>query len=1147
MAPPPGGKPGGKQRAISSFFAPKAAAPKGANAGGAAAPSAARPPAKASAPPTASRPPRSTAVAAPRQRQQRARKGEWAGVDLVDQTEVDDDVVGGDAAVDDAAGGTPATPLTEEERRARLRASLGAPSPAAAANSGAPSITGEGGEPFYQPPPGARGVEYTPLEQQVLRLQREHPGVLLLVEVGYKYQFFGKDAAVASECLGIAAYVKGNFLSASVPTHRLEVHCKRLVEAGHKVGVVRQDDTAALKAASDKKSGPFSRQLSAIYTAATLAAQAALGASEGELARKPAGGFYGGRFRGRFSGGGGGGSSGGTNGSGPTPAEQYASADAAAPADADAAGTEAAGADADAHGNKSSDLSSFLLVVATGQDKSVGVVAIECSTGEVSYGSADSRRARAEVEGRVIALAPREVVLVGDPDAVVDAVIKAHAASGSVRVERETTASVAGASAAAAVADRYCEAEGGRDVAGGLASLANADDARGSLDQMLEDVMRLPEVVLTALAAGLKYLAQFKLAGVTLASRPRPYAEDGEMRLSANALRQLEVLTNSGDGTERGSLVRLLDRTLTAAGGRMLRRWITRPLARARPVIGRHEAVECLAESLRASGIERPQEAGDGAPAGGTNGDGANDAGILARTMRSTLRGLPDVERALMRVVHQTATPRELVGTLRTMLTAVRRMRECAKSEDALARSQLLRGLVAAASDATVETAAAAMLAEVNEAAATAGDKLEIFSEQTARARFPELAQRRDEVSAAEAELENLLPELRRVANRPSIKYRSLSQGSSKTEYLVEVPVSHKVPSAWLKVNTTKQFARYHPPEVIAGIKRLACARERRVAAANLAWAQFVRAAGTHYAPMAGTARALAELDALLSLATVAEAEGFVRPHVPAESAPVEVRLEGCWHPVLSPMMGGGFVPNDYHLGARPAKRCHVITGPNMGGKSTSARSLALSVVMSQAGSFVPCARATLSAMDGVFTRMGASDNILMGRSTFLEELTEASSALSQATERSLVILDELGRGTATYDGAAIAYSTLSYLVSRTRCLCLFATHYPDIVRALAREHPDDVGTFRMDYVRDVGAGEGAEGIPKITLLYRVVPGIADRSFGVSVARMAGVPESVVAVAAAKAKEFEEATERARAAARRRAAPAAAAAGPMGA
>lgn len=237
-----------------------------------------------------------------------------------------------------------------------------------------------------------------------------------------------------------------------------------------------------------------------------------------------------------------------------------------------------------------------------------------------------------------------------------------------------------------------------------------------------------------------------------------------------------------------------------------------------------------------------------------------------------------------------------------------------------------------------------------------------------------------------------------------------------------------------------------------------------------------------------------------------------MRPIIlPRDSTPHGARLlvRGARHPMLELALGGEFVPNDIALGeqADGRPRALVLTGPNMGGKSCYIRTAALIAIMAQLGSFVPAQRAELTPLDAVFTRMGASDSLALGRSTFLEELGEASSILAQATPWSLVILDELGRGTSTEDGVAVALATLEHLARETRCLSLFVTHYPEIPAAV-RAPPLDDGTLRLGRMAVLERGGDP---PAITFLHRLEAGAAEASFGLNVARMAGVPESVVA------------------------------------
>lgn len=235
------------------------------------------------------------------------------------------------------------------------------------------------------------------------------------------------------------------------------------------------------------------------------------------------------------------------------------------------------------------------------------------------------------------------------------------------------------------------------------------------------------------------------------------------------------------------------------------------------------------------------------------------------------------------------------------------------------------------------------------------------------------------------------------------------------------------------------------------------------------------------------------------------------------DNEPVQIQICSGRHPVLEATLQDNFVPNDTLL-CGDGQFCQIITGPNMGGKSCYIRQVALIAIMAQVGSFVPASSAKLHVLDAVYTRMGASDNIQQGRSTFLEELSEASNILRSCTDRSLVILDELGRGTSTHDGVAIAYATLHYLLEQKRCMVLFVTHYPKIAD-IQKEFPSAVGTYHVSYLtskrdNDVcsepGQNDGKMEHEDVTYLYKLVPGISQRSFGFKVAQLAQLPPSCI-------------------------------------
>eukprot|EP00850_Spirogloea_muscicola_P011069 SM000067S20346 [mRNA] locus=s67:394120:401104:- [translate_table: standard] len=967
-------------------------------------------------------------------------------------------------------------------------------------------------------PRGAPSVDkYTPLELQVLDLKRRYPDVLLMVEVGYKYRFFGEDAEKAARVLGVFAYYSRAFLTASVPVFRLHVHVRRLVEAGHKVGVVRQTETAAIKAHGDNRSGPFTRGLSALYTAATLEAAEDLGGNS---------------------------------------------------------------SDADARGR----LTSYLVCVterplAGGKgdspqgprgdrvaDVRVGLVAVEAATGDVAFDEFNDRAARPELEARLLALAPAELLLAEPLSASTDKVLLDYVGpSARVRVERVPRARVANGGALAEVASFYAD---GAPVA--ISKGAPSDGGNG-IDEGLQAIMAMPELAVQALALAVAHLQQFGLQDMLrLGASFRPLSVGGEMTLSPNALAQLEVLRNSLDGQEHGSLLWLLDHTCTPSGGRLLRHWVTHPLQDQRQIEDRLDAVAELLASLGSStGLSEGTYPGSGKGGGivGAASRGRGTATIAAagpwalvpEVLAALGRG-SDVERGITRIFHRTATPAEFVAVMQSLLSASKQLSRIGPvtvssdagvpEVDALeevrgpptgsSRQSLLSRLLAAATSVTVRQHAARLLSALDAEAASRGDKLSLLV--TTGGRFLAVARCREGIKAAESRLSELLPDLRKLLRSPSLEFATVSG----TSYLVEarvtaeiVPVAQRVPGDWIKVSSTKRCNRYHPPAVLAAYNTLALAREELLAACNAGWHEFLGEFAGLYADFRGAVRALAALDCLHSLALVARNTGYVRPHFARSDEPAQLIIREGRHPVLEAQLAERFVPNDTLL-LGEGERCQIITGPNMGGKSCYIRQVALIAIMAQIGSFVPATSVRLRVLDAIMTRMGASDSLQRGRSTFLEELGEASDILRLATGRSLVICDELGRGTSTHDGVAIAFATLQYLLETTKCLTLFVTHYPKISE-LQIDFPKQLGCYYVSFLAstarsneartpeanaaDDSAGDSSRNAgasDSVTFLYKLAPGVAPRSFGLHVARLAEIPETVVRRAADMALKLED-------------------------
>jgi DNA mismatch repair protein MSH3 len=423
-----------------------------------------------------------------------------------------------------------------------------------------------------------------------------------------------------------------------------------------------------------------------------------------------------------------------------------------------------------------------------------------------------------------------------------------------------------------------------------------------------------------------------------------------------------------------------------------------------------------------------------------------------------------------------------------------------------------------AAGDLRCASASKETLAVIDPVAAASGDMEHLFVDE---GRFSDVLEKRNELDMARNHLDSLLPNLARALNVRSVSYVNVT---NQGNYLVEVPVEleKRAPKQWQRVSSTKKVLRYRPPEVKAALADLELAEEYVAVTAAAAWRRLQSEFSKTYSNLFRTAvDALAALDCLNGFASLAATGNYVCPEFVTDDEEPRLHVVGGRHPILDVLLEGSFVPNDIMLGGPKGHRCAVITGPNMGGKSCYIRQAALIACMAQAGSFVPAVSCTLHAFDAIYTRMGAADNIALGRSTFLEELGEASAILRKATRRSLVIMDELGRGTSTQDGKAIAASTLEYLLQKIGCLLLFVTHYPEIAR-LGLISGGGAACFHMAHVvEDRPHIAGSAVPPRVTFLYKLISGVAESSYGLNVARMAGLPEAVVQRAYEKAREVE--------------------------
>jgi DNA mismatch repair protein MutS len=557
----------------------------------------------------------------------------------------------------------------------------------------------------------------------------------------------------------------------------------------------------------------------------------------------------------------------------------------------------------------------------------------------------------------------------------------------------------------------------------------------------------------TALAHG--YLAYAHRGALDHLRAPEPYDADRHLLIDTTSRRNLELLATFA-GERRGSLLWVLDRTGSPMGARTLRAWMLAPLLAPETIGRRLDVVELLVEAV------------------------AGRAAVM-----EALRGMGDLERLAGRVGAGAATPRDL-GALRVALD---RVAELGASLGAVGSPLLaeLEGRLDALPE--VRALLGAFLVEEPPAHTRDGGIV--------RAGYdPEV----DELRRLSADGYGWIARLE-TRERERTGIASLKVRYNKVfGYYIEVSKANLrlVPADFERRQTLVGAERFVTPELKEHESRMLGAEERlRTREAGL-FEEVVRQVAAHEPALARTAEAIGEIDALVGLADVAHRRNYVRPVVTRE---VGLRIKDGRHPVVEALAAAGaFVPNDLELD--PESHIVVITGPNMAGKSTYLRQAALIVLMAQMGSFVPATEAHIGIVDRLFTRVGAADNLVGGESTFMVEMRETARILAGLTSRSLVVLDEIGRGTSTFDGISIAWAVVEHLCAHptVRPLTLFATHYHELTE-LPRVCPR---ARNLSVAVKEWKGE-------IVFLRRVVPEPASRSYGIEVARLAGVPESVVA------------------------------------
>ncbi|CEG41742.1 dna mismatch repair protein msh6 [Plasmopara halstedii] len=589
--------------------------------------------------------------------------------------------------------------------------------------------------------------------------------------------------------------------------------------------------------------------------------------------------------------------------------------------------------------------------------------------------------------------------------------------------------------------------------------------------------------------------------------------------LDSQTIQNLEVLCNSYNGSRSGSLIDIMDKTVTSFGRRMFQDWVLKPLCKIGDIQERLDAVEEL----------------------GNSSD-------LMMEIRAYLRLLPDLERLLSRIhalgsAHRSNEhPDSRAIMYESQIYNVRKIKDflavlngfdkamnlafelgprLSQSKSTILQSILRRYKI---EDAFQPNVRHGLFPDLTE-------KLEFFkrsfdqtSARTSGVIVPQ-AGVDPEFDAACIEIANVEEELANYLSkqRTALRCQQISYWGKKKEdrYQLEVPESalSKQPIEYELKSRKKGYKRFHTATIRALLKRLANAEDQKEGALRDQTRRIFYKFDTDYKHWMKAVQCLAVLDCLVSLGLLSsQSEGYSKPEVVAASTDNNgipfIEIEEGVHPcVAATYTGGDFIPNDTRLGIEGKGQMVVLSGPNMGGKSTLLRQTCVLTLMAQIGSFVPATKCRLSPVDRIFTRIGASDRILAGQSTLFVELAETATILNHATSHSLVILDELGRGTSTFDGTAIAFAVIEHLLGDIQCRTMFATHYHSLVEEYAEN--DKVSLGHMGCIVDSGNER------KVTFLYKLEEGMCPKSYGINVAMLANLPDEVIRCAAKKSEQFE--------------------------
>lgn len=731
--------------------------------------------------------------------------------------------------------------------------------------------------------------------------------------------------------------------------------------------------------------------------------------------------------------------------------------------------------------DESGDNNSYILAIHEGDPRNTAIVAVQPLTGDIIYDTFTDNSTRDELETRLAYLAPSEVLIIGSGSSL------SHETEKIVKLRNQS------ASVQFRVAKKQLE------VQADLETFFRDTTNNTSTSHLAEYYnLNYHSSVCGCISELIQYLAEFQLSNVfTIPSNVTSFTDSRKyMLLPANTLRALDVFQiEDNPSSRKGTLLWLLDKTKTKNGSRLLNKWISRPLVNKSEIEERLSAVQTLRE-----------------------GNFVHMTDVVKSTITKIGKENIDLDRLLIRV-HYSAeynndkiSRKDVYLMLRgfsEILEVFRLFGEKGLQDfKASCGSAYLQTLIEEMLELAKEPHVENLLRLINSAAAMdvknlSEQKMKYFNSNEEK--FSGILQEQESIAMVESKLDEELRSIRSFLKRPQLQFIT----NLKDTHLIEVRNGKNVdalPSDWLKISGTKSVSRFRTPEVSKLHKELNYHQEMLLRACDECFNLFLKEIDSHYEYLHRIVHNISIYDCLLSLASVgADDHTYTKPRLVEEQI-IDIK-EGN-HPILYALaQKSSYVPNDVSI-SHDENRVLIITGPNMGGKSSYVKQVALLVIMAQIGAYIPCKLATLGVFDSVYIRMGASDNILRGKSTFMVEMAESASIVNSFSSKSLIILDEIGRGTGTSDGIALAYSILRYMIeSPNKPLTLFITHYPSL-HTLENEY-DHVKNFHMSFV-EVDRGLSLQEWPEVVFLYKLAKGVVSNSYGLNVAKLAGIPLDVI-------------------------------------